>query len=293
MHALARIGIADWQPNGELGIARSNGRSTFALNAYRRLSTANDWTDPFGFGSSLSALLFGRDDGFYYRTAGIELAGTPDDSATTSWRLFAENHDDATKKTNFSIAKAVGGDGFEDNIEAESGNIVGVSAERHASYGLNPRGFRFFGSLRGEGATGSFDYLRAMLDATVSRGLIKGVDAALTLGAGSSVGELPVQRLWYLGGSQSVRGQSAGTQSGDAFWMGRIELGTARVGFRPVVFYDVGWAGDRGDFSDHSRAMSGAGVGASFMDGLIRFDVARGIYPEKKIRANLYVEARF
>jgi len=39
--------------------------------------------------------------------------------------------------------------------------------------------------------------------------------------------------------------------------------------------------------------MSGAGVGASIMDGLIRFDVARGIYPEKKIRANLYVEARF
>jgi hypothetical protein len=29
------------------------------------------------------------------------------------------------------------------------------------------------------------------------------------------------------------------------------------------------------------------------MDGLVRFDVARGIYPEKKIRTNLYVEARF
>ena len=292
-HALARIGIADWQPNGELGIARSNGRSTYALNAYRRLSTANDWTDPFGFGSSLSALLFGRDDGFYYRTAGIELAGTPDDSATTSWRIFAENHDDAKKKTNFSIAKAVGGDGFEDNIVAGYGNIVGVSAERHASYGLNPRGFRFFGSLRGEGATGSFDYGRAMLDATVSRGLIKGIDAALTVGGGSSVGELPVQRLWYLGGSQTVRGQAAGAQFGDAFWMGRIEFGTARAGFRPVVFYDVGWAGDRRDFSTPGRPMSGAGAGASLMDGLIRFDVARGIYPGKKIRANLYVEARF
>jgi len=292
-HALARIGIADWQPNGELGIARSNGRSTYALNAYRRLSTANDWTDPFGFGSSLSALLFGRDDGFYYRTAGIELAGTPDDSATTSWRIFAENHDDAKKKTNFSIAKAVGGDGFEDNIVAGYGNIVGVSAERHASYGLNPRGFRFFGSLRGEGATGSFDYGRAMLDATVSRGLIKGIDAALTVGGGSSVGELPVQRLWYLGGSQTVRGQAAGAQFGDAFWMGRIEFGTARAGFRPVVFYDVGWAGDRRDFSAPGRPMSGAGAGASLMDGLIRFDVARGIYPGKKIRANLYIEARF
>jgi hemolysin activation/secretion protein len=132
-----------------------------------------------------------------------------------------------------------------------------------------------------------------MIDATASRGLFKGVDAALTLAAGSSVGEMPLQRFWYLGGSQTVRGQSAGTQFGDAFWMGRIELGTSNVGFRPVVFYDVGWAGERRDFGDPGRPMSGAGVGASLFDGLVRFDVARGIYPQKKIRANLYVEARF
>jgi hypothetical protein len=291
--ASARIGVADWQPNAELGISRSNGRSTLTLNGYRRLSSASDWTDPFAFGASLSALLFGRDEGFYYRTAGIELTGTPDDSATTTWRLFAENHSDAKKKTNFSIAKALGGDGFEDNIDADNGNIVGVAAERHVSYGLNPHAFRFFGSARAEAATGSFKYGRAMFDATASRGLFKGIDAALTLDAGSSVGDLPIQRLWYLGGSQTVRGQPAGTQFGDAFWFGRAEFGSQRVGFRPVVFYDIGWAGDRRDFNDPGRPMSGAGVGASIMDGLIRFDVARGIYPEKKIRANLYVEARF
>jgi hypothetical protein len=39
--------------------------------------------------------------------------------------------------------------------------------------------------------------------------------------------------------------------------------------------------------------LSGAGIGASFMDGLIRVDVAKGIYPEKSVRTNLYVEARF
>jgi hemolysin activation/secretion protein len=90
-----------------------------------------------------------------------------------------------------------------------------------------------------------------------------------------------------------VRGQTAGNQFGDAFWLGRIEFGTSRAGFRPVVFYDVGWAGDRSNFSEPGRPMSGAGVGASLLDGLVRFDIARGIYPEKKFRANLYVEARF
>ena len=291
--ASARLGVADWQPNGELGLWRTNGRSTVGLNAYRRLSAANDWSDPFAFGASLSALLFGRDEGFYYRTAGIEISGTPDDSATTSWRLFAENHSDARKKTNFSLARTLGADGFDDNIDADNGNIVGFAAERHGTRGLDPHGLRLFGSARAEAATGSFDYARAMFDGTVSHGLTHGLDGAVTLGAGTSAGEVPAQRLWYLGGSQSVRGQQAGAAFGDAFWMGRVELGSSFVGARPVVFYDIGWAGDRKNFGDPGRPMSGAGVGASFLDGLVRFDVARGIYPEKKIRANLYVEARF
>ena len=54
-----------------------------------------------------------------------------------------------------------------------------------------------------------------------------------------------------------------------------------------------GWAGSRTNFSHPGRPLSGAGVGASFMDGLIRIDLAKGIYPEKSVRANLYVEARF
>ncbi len=290
----ARIGVADWQPNAELGMWRSNGRSVLALNGYRRLASANDWNDPFALGSSLSALLFGRDEGFYYRTAGLELAGTPDDSASMSWRLFAENHSDADKKTNFSLAKAVGGvDGFSENLDSHNGNVVGFSAEKHGSRGVDPHGFRLFAGARTEGAIGSFDYGRAMFDMTASHGLTHSFDGALTLSAGSSVGDVPIQRNWFLGGSQTVRGQAAGASIGDAFWMGRVELGTSAVGFKPVVFYDVGWAGARENWGSQARPISGFGAGASMLDGLVRFDVARGIYPEKKIRANLYVEARF
>jgi hypothetical protein len=75
--------------------------------------------------------------------------------------------------------------------------------------------------------------------------------------------------------------------------MMRAELGSSFVGARPVVFADLGWAGDRHDWSSRIHPMSGAGVGASFMDGLVRFDLAKGIYPEKKVRASLYVESRF
>ncbi len=291
--ASARIGIGDWQPNAELGMWRTNGRASLALNAYRRLGASDDFGDPFTFGHSLSALLFGRDDGFYYRRLGVEFAGTPDDSATTSWKVFAEHHSDAKRGTDFSIAEALGSDGFNENIDARNGYFIGVAGERRASYGLDPHGFRAFGAVRAEAATGESSYGRGMFDFTLSNGILKRIDGALTLAAGTSGGELPVQRHWYLGGSQSVRGQLGGAARGDAFWMGRVELGTSAAGARPVVFYDVGWAGDRRDFSDPGRPISGAGVGASFMDGLVRFDLARGIYPEKKIRANLYLEARF
>jgi hypothetical protein len=39
--------------------------------------------------------------------------------------------------------------------------------------------------------------------------------------------------------------------------------------------------------------MSGVGIGLSALDGLIRFDVARGLYPRKQTRLSLYLDARF
>jgi hypothetical protein len=292
-HALARIGIADLSPNGELSLSRSNGRNMIAVGAYRRLASANDFADPFTFGSSLSALLFGRDEGYYYRSVGVELTGARDDSASGTWRLFVEHDGDARKKTDFSLAKAFGGKGFSDNIDATNGNVIGLALERHASHGLDPHGLRTFGRIALEGAAGDFDYSRAMLEATVSHGLGRRLDGAITAGGGTSGGSVPVQRLWYLGGTQTVRGQRAGAAVGDAYWMTRAELGSSFVGARPVIFGDLGWAGSRSDWKNPGRPLSGVGVGASFMDGLIRFDIAHGIYPEKKTRVNLYVEARF
>jgi hypothetical protein len=292
-HALFRIGTADLAPNAELSMSRSDGRNSYSLGAYRRLGSANDFADPFSFGSSLSALLFGRDEGFYYRAAGVELVAARNDSASGVWRLFAEHDSDAKRKTNWSLAKAFGSDGFDENIDATNGNIVGLAVEKHGTRGLDPHALRMFATARAEAAAGDFDYARGMFDFTISHSLTHRIDGALTLGGGTSGGTVPTQRLWYLGGTQSVRGQRAGAAIGNAYWITRLELGSSFVGARPVVFGDLGWAGNREDWQHPGRPLSGAGVGASFMDGLVRFDVARGIYPEKKIRANLYVDARF
>ena len=91
-----------------------------------------------------------------------------------------------------------------------------------------------------------------------------------------------------------MRGQSPDTtQSGNAFWLTRAELGSNNPGVRPAIFADLGWVGDRTKMGDIVRPMSGAGAGVSFLDGLFRFDVARGIYPRKQFRVDLYLEAKF
>jgi len=292
-HALFRLGAADLSPNGELSLDRTDGRRTIGVGIYRRLVASNDWGDPLGFSSSLSALFFGRDEGFYYRTWGAELKGQKDYGMFNSWRLFAEQQLDATVQTEFSIAHPGGVKGNLTNIDAVNGKIVGLAVGHHSSFGLDPHGFRALTDIKLEGAVGTFDYSRGSVQMTLSHGLGRSVDGALTLGGGTSGGHLPIQKQFFLGGVQTVRGQRAGAAIGDSFWMTSVELGTGWPGFRKIVFGDLGWAGPRTSFSNPGRPLSGAGVGASFMDGLIRIDVAKGIYPEKAIRTNLYVEARF
>ncbi|HEX3534628.1 MAG TPA: ShlB/FhaC/HecB family hemolysin secretion/activation protein [Gemmatimonadaceae bacterium] len=292
-HALFRLGAADLSPNGELSLDRTDGRRTIGVGAYRRLVASNDWGDPLGFSSSLSALFFGRDEGFYYRTWGAELTGHKDYGLVNTWRLFAEQEFDATVQTEFSLAHPSGVKGTLTNIDAVNGKIVGLAVGHHSSYGLDPHGFRALTDIKAEGGTGTFDYTRGSVQTTLSHGLGHAVDGALTLGGGTSGGRLPTQKQFYLGGVGTVRGQRAGAAIGDSFWMTSAELGTGWPGFRKIVFGDLGWAGSRANFSHPGRPLSGAGVGASFMDGLVRIDVAKGIYPEKAIRTNLYVEARF
>jgi hypothetical protein len=296
LHATARIGTADLEPNVELGGSRTDLRRTVALTGYNRLVSANDWGNPLSFGSSISAFLFGRDQGFYYRASGIELTSVPDVSSPSllSWSLFAEQERTARQETTFSLAHAVNDVDFVPNVEAAKGTYVGARTRWLRSYGLDPQGFRFFSDLRLEGAHGDTgSYGRAALDLTTSHGIGNGA-VALTLAGGSSVGIVPPQRFWFLGGTETVRGHRPGTESGNAFWLARAELAHGLGVVRPLLFGDIGWAGDRTQWRNIGQPMSGAGAGISILDGLVRFDVARGITPKPgQWRVDAYVEGRF
>ena len=293
--AIGRIGFADLQPNLELSLARSNLTKTIRVTAYNRLVSASDWGHPLTFGSSFSALMFGRDEGFYYRASGVDLTrsldGAFEGGMQMGWRLFAEEERTAAVKTNF----AVDGADFPANLVAQRGGYAGFAAHVDDEYGLDPKGLRIASSVRLESAIGRGDsaYGRAAFDVTTSHGLGP-LAAALTLSAGGSAGQLPPQRKWYLGGSSTIRGQSPDTaQSGNAYWLTRLELGTNDAGARPTLFGDLGWVGDRTKLSQVGRPMSGVGAGVSFLDGLFRFDIARGLYPRKQFRVDLYLESKF
>ena len=296
LRAIPRIGM-DATPNGELILERRGPWQTTRLTGFRRLSAANDWGQPLSFGASLSTLLFGEDEGFYYRAAGAELTGEEPLTGRWNWRLFYENQRSAETKFRGTLASALNGPDLGDNVVSIAADQVGLRVRSLSSHGLDPRAVRLLADARAEAATGSFDYARGALDLTLSHGLGRAfgneLGAALTAGGGIAGGTLPPQRQWFVGGMHSIRGESPGVLAGNSYWLTHLELGRGSVAARRVVFADVGWAGDRKSWNAMGRPASGVGVGLSFLDGLVRIDLARGIYPRQQWRFGTYLEAKF
>ena len=111
--------------------------------------SANDWGNPLSFGSSVSALLFGLDEGFYYRASGAELAWTSERGTSLSWRLFAEQQRTAEQRTDYTL-----GASFAPNIEAATGRFAGGEVGWLHTTGIAPRGLRTITNVRLEAAAG-------------------------------------------------------------------------------------------------------------------------------------------
>jgi hypothetical protein len=294
LRGVGRIGYADLHANGELGLSRTNGARTVTASVYHRLSAVNpEWAGALSLAPSLPALLYGRDEGFYFRNYGAELVDQREQRrGALTMRLFVERQwtaGDSDVVNTFSLARAFAGNRFRENILAEPGSYTGVSASWSRMLVERPRGTRLTSLVRAEAATGTFEYARGSVEGTITQP-VGPLAAALTGAIGSAAGRVPVQRGYYVGGLRTVRGQIPGTQTGDAFWLSRAELGTRGAGFRPVVFFDVGWAGSRRSFGQ-VQPQRGAGFGLGALDGLLRMDIARGLYPSKAWRADLYFEA--
>jgi hemolysin activation/secretion protein len=171
---------------------------------------------------------------------------------------------------------------------------IGSAVHIVHNHGLDPRRLRTFTDIRLETAASDSFYARGSANLDLSIGTPMRTTIGLTLSGGSSLGFLPPQRRWYLGGTHTVRGQDADTTyGGNTYALTRIELARDNRTHRSSLFADAGWAGSRDRLALDDRLLTGVGYGESMFDGILRMDLSRGLQPKKQWRFDVYLEARF
>ncbi len=297
------IGTSDFDPKVRLGFDRSSVRRRWELGFYREIRAMDPRGRYLELGNSLNALLFGRDDGEYFKATGADLRLTPPESERQSWTLrgWAERQDPLGVNTSVALAHLFDSKWrFRRNIAADRIEEAGGELSLMPWWGADPLLPQFGIEIRASGAAwrpvGDDDEVRdyARLR-TVLRSAIPLVGGrwrvGVEAGAGTSWGDLPVQRNFLLGGSATLRGYTASVMSGTSYGRGRLELARVFPASTVSFFGDGGWAGDR-DLFDSDDVLYSVGVGGSILDGLIRMDISRGLRgPFKRTRFDLYLDA--
>ena len=289
----ARVATSDGTPDLEAGIVRETGGARLRAAAYYRLAAVDPTAHSLGIGNSLGSLLLGRDDGDYFRAGGVELTIVPPVTLPQGFavRLYAERQRVALKRTNFSLPHALHGDHvFRSNITADSADQLGASVTLRAQRGIDPARSQWTTDATLDASAGTFGFVRGSGTLRLTAPLGPRLVGAVELAGGTSAGTVPVQSFWYLGGPGTLRGYGGGVTSGDAFWRTRVELANRWPGARVVLFADVARAGPR-DHLSLARSLAGVGVGASFVDGLIRLDVTRAVRGPTGWRIDFYTDA--
>lgn len=294
------FGFADLQPKARLDLERATVKRRTTLGGYREL----DFTEPrgryLGLGNSLMAFLFGRDDGDYYLATGADLMWRPPETSRQSYkvRLYGERQDPLSNKTSFALFRGNGV--FRPNIRADRLQEVGGEVTLSPWWGTDPLapqvGLEIYGqgaAWRHVGTTESERYARIRTTLRVATSLEGGTwRLGLEAAGGTSWGQVPLQRNWFLGGPITLRGYDVAAVSGTTFTRGRLEVARVFADVGSVsAFGDMGWAGPRGMLS-RAQPLWGVGIGGSLLDGLVRMDLSHGLRgPAKSLRLDLYLDA--
>ena len=288
-----RMATSDGTLDLEAGVVRETGGARLRAAAYYRLTDVDPTAHSLGIGNSLGSLLLGRDDGDYFRAGGAEVTIVPPVTLPQGFvvRLYAERQRVALKHTDFSLPHVLHGDHvFRSNITADSADQLGASVTLRAQRGIDPARSQWTTDVTLDASAGTFGIVRGSGSLRLTAPLGPRLVGAVELAGGTSAGTVPVQSFWYLGGPGTLRGYRGGVTSGDAFWRTRVELANRWPGARVVLFADLGRAGPR-DHLSLAKSLAGVGVGASFVDGLIRLDVTRAVRGPTGWRIDFYTDA--
>jgi hypothetical protein len=288
-----RIGTGDWEPNMALTLRRGPDDRYWTVGGYHRLRSMGDWGDPFSLKSSLDNLLFGSDEGEYVRVTGVAVA-RHSFGARVRWsaEAFHERQREVSLGTDFHLVTFLGSDSVRSVLPAEAADLSGARGSLNWFSGVDPNGLIVTGQVLGEAATGDAEFQRLAVSLSASHPLPFGLAGAMELGGGTVWGEAPVQSMFFLGGGPTLRGFPSHDVYGPTFWRGRAEVASGFAGARVGLFSDLGWAGEREDLTFNDPYAS-VGLGASLLDGLLRFDVARAIRRQPRWKVHLYLDGLF
>jgi hypothetical protein len=292
LSAIARIGLADLHPNVELRALRESMRRTLELRAYHALATADESRNALGMGNSTAALLFGRDEGEYYRATGAALTWAPPATRRRAWDLtsYVEHQDDVERNTHVALPRMWNDSVFRPNITADEATQYGAALRVRPWWGTDPMRAQFGMDLLMQAEAGDYEHARGRLVLRAAAPLFAGLRIGAEAGAGTSTGAVPVQRLFFLGGASTLRGYEPGTVAGTSMARARLELARSYPFANLAVFSDWGWAGDRTEIVRANQRLA-VGVGASLLDGLIRLDLAHGLREPRGWRLDLHMDA--
>jgi hypothetical protein len=294
-----RIATADAAVSAELGLQRETTTRSYHAGVYRRLSSVDPANEPFSISSSLGALLLCNDQSLLYRSTGAEFMLSPA-TARTQWyslRMFAERQSAVRRNTNFSMRHLLDSDHiFPENIVADPADQVGGELLLRHDFGLNPAAPRAGIELRTRAEAGTYEFLQPALRLHTTFPLPLHLPVNLAFGgelaAGTSAGTVPTQSLWYVGGTNTLRGYEIGAMRGNAFWRGRGEIATRLPLARIALFSDVAGAGAREDWTD-GRPLLSVGAGVSLLDGIVRLDLAHALREPGGWRLHMYTGGVF
>lgn len=289
----ARVGTGDRQPYGALTLWRGPEDARWHLRLGREVAFAGDYGAPFSLTSSALHLLTGQDRNFLYRRSAAS-AGYTRRGARTRWSVegFGERHNSTERTTTFYLLEPFSEDTVPANPRADRADVLGARARIDWFRGIDPNGWILTAGVRGEVGWGDATYQRIWARASAGHPLPFGLAGAVEVSGGTLVGDVLAQHRYFLGGTETLRGIDQNELAGEAFWRVRGELGSGFAGARVALFSDVGWAGPGKDFGLTGRVMA-VGVGGSFLDGLVRIDLARSVRGAGKWKAYLYFDGLF
>ncbi len=288
----ARIGLGDLEPNLRADMTHEGLRRRISLSGYSELAAIDAGARHLGLGNSLLAALFGRDDGDYFYRSGASLEWLPPSAARRTYRVrtYAEYQRPASVATEFAVFQFwKEGWAYRPNIAADEGWEYGAVLDVNPWWGSDPLLTQGGFDLMVQGGTGMADYARASLTGRIVVPFPSALRVAVEAGGGTSWGDPTVQRLWFVGGSRTLRGYGPRIAGGADYTRGRIEIARTFVWGALSLFSDYGWAGTWDGF-EVSNGYTSAGVGLSILDGLIRMDAAQGLKDPMGFRFEFYLD---